>query len=214
MPKTAHSFKFSDPGLPPLEAAQKIWRALENLGVKSGGAYSVSRYSPDGSNLVSVGRHNGLPRDALPTVKEASHAYNSLTYSLWIDTMELLLGVDTHRGTQEISLVFVGNALKVPGKHWLARAAEAIIEALKVDTVLLLEAGDEETEADQRGAAGTSVAMLAVERLRGQSVLGLPSLVVMHPDAVPPDLYDEARDAGVRVGTMPSGAVMFSTIHD
>lgn len=213
MTKTTHSLLVSDSPLPLFEAVKKAWRALEHLGARAGGGYWVNRYSPDGSDVVTIARHEGLPRDDLPVVVEASTTYDTLSYSLWIDTMEFLLVIDSRYGPTEIQLVFMGNALKVPGKHWLARAGEVLIGALRVDTVLLVRSGTEETQTAQQRAAGVSLSTLAIERLQGRSPLGCPQLVVMDASVVLPDLYQDTHDAGVLVGSMPSGAIVFSMIH-
>lgn len=212
MPLTAHSIALSDIALPHNEVVERIWRALETLGVKSGGAYCLKRYTPDGS-IILVADREGLPRESLPAVEESPDSYNSVTYSLWIDTMEILMLADGSVSPPEYTLVFMGNATKRPGQAWLARACEALLVTLGIEVAVLLASTGEETETEHRRAAGTPLVALVFERLRGLSPLGPPLLAVVDAKTVPSEIYEEAHAIGVRVGTMPSGAVMFSTIH-
>lgn len=213
MPHDAHSIVLSAPEMPTEAVVETIWRALRDLRVKSGGSYTLERYDEDRSNAMLVASHSGSPVDRLPQVHEAPDEYDVLTYSLWIDTMEILMLVDARSTPIRYSLVFMGNAIRSPGPHWLARACEALVSALGIEVATLLASGGQETETASRLAAGMSLSALVIEAARGTSPLGPPLLAVLDPATVPPDLYDAARDAGVRVAVLPTGAVMLSTIH-
>ena len=77
MPQIAHSISLSEIKYSYKETIDRIWRCMQNFGVKGGGYYSVKCFAPNDAAADVIASHEGVSREGIPTISES---YGDGTY--------------------------------------------------------------------------------------------------------------------------------------
>lgn len=190
---------------------QRLWGALSCHGFVGGGSYFLERYSADGVSADVVAVRKGLSRDGLPVVEEKG-GYNFASLTCWIDAHEVGVQIDLRSDRPEYGLLFVGDAVRSPGPHLLTQVMGQLVVDLEIDCALLNESGAQETEASDWRKQGRPLLDVVLARL-GSDDIADPFLAVVRPELVSWEHESHCRDAGLRVGTLPNGLTMISSVH-
>ncbi len=213
MPETSHSVSFSTPILSHEDVLARFWACLRTAGAKGGGQYTLL-WLGDEETTRTVANVEGLSRETLPAITEPPSSYNDASFSMWIDTHEFLLTF--HRTPREIryGLLFISNAVRNPGPHWLTRLMGDLAKALDVDCAALLMNTGEEYDTHIRREKGEDFFDIIQDRALGNTDIGFPQLALLRQDKTDPELWEAARNAGHRIGIIRKDWIMISSIHE
>jgi len=214
MPKISHSIALSPTPLPYEDALDHIWCSLIKYGAKGAGEYELTWLAPNDEEIKEVASKTGLSRDRMPKITESNSLYNRMTLPMWIDKHEVLISVDYRYDYVDYELIFMGNTLISPGTAWLTGVMGELVATLNVDCVLLKEAGEEERKIYQRRRTGESLLDIILERLRGNSDLGYPSIAILKDEKVDPAFWELASNTDCRISVARGDLVVFSCIPD